>query len=77
VRKVKPAVDAMVYKDFPFDCVVSVAVNPFTYKEVKLTTPVHLRCFDDWVRFSNQWEWLCEDLRYLGMNPEEVSFTLE
>jgi hypothetical protein len=62
------------FRGFPFDCEITVAVNPLTKTEVQLTPPVKIKCFEDFARFYDKWDEFCKDL---GGHPTEVAFTLE
>lgn len=53
---------------------ITVAVNPFTYEEVRLVPPVKLRTYEDIGRFNDQWEQLCSSVQG---NPREMRFELE
>ena len=59
------------FRGFAFDCEITVAVNPITKSEVKLTPPVKIKCFEDFARFYDEWDEFCKDL---GGQPSEVAF---
>lgn len=72
-RKVKDPMDD--FSGFRWmECYVDTAINPVTRKQVTLTTPVRIGCFEDFARFYDQWEQFC---KLLSGDPDEICFVLE
>jgi hypothetical protein len=58
------------------DCMVTVAVNPLTYREVTLDPPVRLETWDDFERFNDAWELFCYRAAERGVEMEIARFEL-
>lgn len=72
----KPDDDLTDFRGFRWmECYVDVAVNPVTMKQVTFTTPVAIRCVEDFARFNEQWDDFCRNV--LAGDPDEVHFSLD
>lgn len=69
--------DTKCFRKWDFDCVMTEAINPVTKNQVKLTPPVKISCYEDFVKFNDQWEKFCQEVTDSRFDPDEIWFTLE
>ena len=57
-----------------FDCEITRAINPISYREVELMPPVRLETWDDFERFNDAWELFCRRAADRGVEMEIARF---
>lgn len=68
--------DEEVFRNFAFDCELTMAVNPVTYTECRLDPPVKILSYNDFTRFNDKWEKFCRHAADQGIVMETARFEL-